>query len=1089
MYEEIRDRTSFNKIELNVIDFWEENEIFEKTIERRKGAKYFSFYEGPPTVNGKPGIHHLMARTLKDTVCRYKTMTGYYVRRQAGWDTHGLPVEIAVEKELGLSSKADTIKYGIENFNKKCKEFVYKNIEMEGGWRELTRRMGYWIDLNKAYITCTNDYIESVWWALKQYYDKGLIYKGFKVIPQSPTIETPLSHHELSLGYKEVRDPNCYIKLKVISSKLKEIEHGELLVWTTTPWTLLANVALAVGEDIDYVYIRNKRSIKDEIIINNLVLAKSRLEALDGEYEVISMFKGKDLLGTQYEQIFSYCKIDKEKYPDALTVLPGDFVSTEDGSGIVHIAPAFGEDDYQMYKKFKIPFLQPVTPNGHFTPDMGEFAGRAIKTFTYNKKSENGGEETYIEEGADKDIIYALKVAGKLYRSRNDYVHSYPHCWRTGNPVIYYARESWFIKSPEFKDRMIELNKQINWQPPEIGSGRFGNWLEEVKEWSLSRDRFWGTPLPIWVSEDGTEQFAIGSIQELLEGFYENPDGTRVPLKNIDLEIDLHRPFVDKIVFEKNGKIFRRVPEVIDVWFDSGAMPFAQFHYPYENQELFHNSFPADYIAEGIDQTRGWFYTLHNIAVALFDKPAFKNIIVNELILDKNGVKMSKSKGNAVDPFEVMERFGADAVRWYLLVNNPPWKATLFNEDDIAKTIISDFFRSLTNIYSFFALYANIDGFTGKEKQVDIADRLEIDRWIISRINTLIEEYRSNMEKYDLTRALRGVQNFVIYELSNWYIRRNRRRFWKGENDKEKLAAYQTLREVLINVLLMMAPAAPFIAEDIFRKLRSDEEAESIHLMDMPSSKKHLIDTELEHKMLIAQKIVTLTRFLREKAKIRVRQPLSRILIPVLTAQERRDIQHFELIIKEEVNIKNIEYVTGEAEIVRKKAKPNFKSIGKKFGSKTQTIADLIRNMTNSQIYQLEENSNFIFNLDNQEYEITIDDVEILSEDIEGWLVASEEGITVALDTTITDELLSEGIAREFVNRIQNIRKSKDFDVTDRIKIEFKADDNISSRILILSDYICNETLSEAIELNNSLIGEVIEIFDEKIEVLVTKVS
>jgi isoleucyl-tRNA synthetase len=1070
-----------------VIDFWEKNGIFEKTIERRKGAKYFSFYEGPPTVNGKPGIHHLMARTLKDSVCRYKTMTGYYVRRQAGWDTHGLPVEIAVEKELGLSSKADTLKYGIENFNRKCKEFVYRNIEMEGGWRELTRRMGYWIDLNKAYITCTNHYIESVWWALKQYYEKGLIYKGFKVIPQSPTIETPLSHHELSLGYKDVRDPNCYIKLKVISSNLKEIEHGELLVWTTTPWTLLANVALAVGEDIDYVYVRNKRSTKDELVVNNLVLAKSRLEALDGEYEVISMFKGKDLLGTQYEQIFNYIKIDREKFPDALTVLPGDFVSTEDGSGIVHIAPAFGEDDYQMYKKFNIPFLQPVTPNGHFTPDMGEFAGRAVKTFTYNKKSEDGQEETYIEEGADKDIIYALKVAGKLYRSRNDYVHSYPHCWRTGNPVIYYARESWFIKSPEFKDRMIELNKQINWQPPEIGSGRFGNWLEEVKEWSLSRDRFWGTPLPIWVSEDGTEQFAMGSIQELLEGIYEYPDGKRVPLKDANVEIDLHRPFVDRILFEKNGKIFRRVPEVIDVWFDSGAMPFAQFHYPFENQELFNNSFPADYIAEGIDQTRGWFYTLHNIAVALFDKPAFKNIIVNELILDKNGVKMSKSKGNAVDPFEVMERFGADAVRWYLLVNNPPWKATLFNEDDIAKTIISDFFRSLTNIYSFFALYANIDGFTGKEKQVDIAERLEIDRWVISRLNTLIEEYRSNMERYDLTRALRAVQNFVIYELSNWYIRRNRRRFWKGENDKEKLAAYQTLREVLVNILLMMAPAAPFIAEDIYQKLRSDEEPESIHLIDIPSAKKHLIDQELERKMLVAQKIVTLTRFLREKAKIRVRQPLSRILVPVLTAQERRDIQHFELIIKEEVNIKNIEYVTGEAEIVRKKAKPNFKSIGKKFGSKTQSIADLIRNMSNSQIYQLEENSRFTFSVDNQEYEITIDDVEILSEDIEGWLVASEEGITVALDTTITDELLSEGIAREFVNRIQNIRKSKDFDVTDRIKIEFKADDNISSRILKLSDYICNETLSEALEFNNSINGEKIEIFDENIEVLVSK--
>lgn len=1087
MNEDVREKTSFNDIELKVIDFWEKNSVFEKSIERRKGAKYFSFYEGPPTVNGKPGIHHLMARTLKDTICRYKTMTGYYVRRQAGWDTHGLPVEIAVEKELGLSSKADTIKFGIENFNNKCKEFVYRNIEMDGGWRDFTKRMGYWLDLNKAYITCTNDYIESVWWALKQYYDKGLIYKGFKVIPQSPTIETPLSHHELSLGYQEVRDPNCYIKLKVLKSNLKEIENGELLVWTTTPWTLLANVALAVGEDIDYVYVRNKRNLKDEVLINNLVLAKSRLATLDGDYEVISMFKGKELIGTEYEQIFDFEKINKEEYPDALKILPGDFVSTEDGSGIVHIAPAFGEDDYQMYRKFKIPFLQPVTPNGHFTENMGEFAGRAVKTFTYNRKSDSGEEEVYVEEGADKDIIYALKVAGKLYRSRIDYLHSYPHCWRTGNPVIYYARDSWFIKSPEFKDKMIELNKQINWQPPEIGAGRFGNWLEEVKEWSLSRDRFWGTPLPIWVSEDGKEQFAIGSIAELMEGIYEFPDGRKVPMKEADVELDLHRPFVDRIIFEKNGKIFRRVPEVIDVWFDSGAMPFAQFHYPFENQELFNNSFPADYIAEGIDQTRGWFYTLHNIAVALFGKPAFKNIIVNELILDKNGVKMSKSRGNIVNPFEVMERFGADAVRWYLLVNNPPWKATLFNEDDIAKTIISDFFRSLTNIYSFFALYANIDGFTGEEETVDISERLEIDRWIISRVNSLLEEYRLNMERYDLTRAMRAVQNFVIYEFSNWYIRRNRRRFWKGENDREKLAAYQTLREVLIDVLLMMASAAPFISEDIYQKLRRADEAESIHLIDLPSPKKHLIDDELERKMSVAQRIVSLTRFLREKAKIRVRQPLSRILIPVLTAQERRDIQHFELIIKEEVNIKNIEYVTGEAEIVRKKAKPNFKTLGKKFGKLTQSIADNIRNMTNAQIYQLEQNFKFVFLIDNQEYEISIDDVEIFSEDIEGWLVATEEGSTVALDTTITDELLSEGIAREFVNRIQNLRKSKDFEVTDRIKIEFKADDKLSSRILKLSDYICNETLAEELKLNNSLKGEIIEIFDENIEILIEK--
>ena len=1062
MYKQIPEKISYPEIEHKILELWEKNKIFDKSLLKSEGKKYFSFYEGPPTVNGKPGIHHLMARTIKDCICRYKTMSGYYVRRQAGWDTHGLPVEITVEKELGLMNKAEIEQFGIDKFNHACKEFVYKNIEMDLGWRYLTNRMGYWVDLDSAYITCTNDYCESVWWALKEFFSKGLIYKGFKVVPQSPTIETPLSSHELSLGYKDVRDPNCFLKLKVSSSPRKSIEDALLLVWTTTPWTLLANVALAVGNDIDYVLVINKHKIKDEEFTDKLVLAQSRLSVLDGEYEILDSFKGKDIVGTIYEQIFKYNPIDRNEYPNGLTVLPGSFVSTEDGSGIVHLAPAFGEDDYAMSRKFNLPFQQPVTPNGHFTSELGEFAGRAIKTFTY---------ADHIEEGSDKDIIIALKIADKIYRATNDYLHSYPHCWRTGNPVMYYARESWFIKSPVYKDKMIELNKQIHWQPSEIGTGRFGNWLEEVKEWSLSRDRFWGTPIPIWITEDGKDCFAIGSIEELLEGFYENPDKSLVPLKDSGKEIDLHRPFVDKIVFIKDGVKYRRIPEVVDVWFDSGAMPFAQMHYPFENQELFAQMFPGDFIAEGIDQTRGWFYTLHNIASALFGKPAFKNIVVNELILDKEGIKMSKSKGNVIDPFLMMEKYGADAVRWYLLVNNPPWKATLFNEEDIARTVISDFFRSLTNTYSFFALYANIDNFTSEEELIPIEQRPEIDLWVISRVNSLLSEFIKYMDEYELTKAFRAVQHFVIYELSNWYIRRNRRRFWKGEKDKEKIAAYQTLKEVLLDVLKMIAPTAPFLSEDLYQRLRMSSEPESIHLLNIPAPNIKLIDVELEAKMDRAQKIVTLARSLREKAKIRVRQPLKRILVPVISPQERRNIQHFESIIKEEINVKEIEYVSSETEIVRQSAKPNFKTIGKKFGKITQKVAAKIKELDNDQINMLKKTNSINLFIDEQPINITLEDIEIVSEDIEGWLVESDGTVTVALDTQIDDILLAEGLAREFINRIQNLRKQSGFEVTDRIKILYSAQEKFVSSIESQKTHIMNETLAEDIEYISTLDG------------------
>ena len=1079
MFEPLPERFNYSELEHKILDFWEKNKIFEKSLEQRENCPFFSFYEGPPTVNGKPGLHHLMARTIKDTVCRYKTMQGYYVRRQAGWDTHGLPVELAVEQMLGFKVKSDIEKYGIDRFNQKCKEFVYYNIEMNQGWRDLTRRMGYWLDLDKAYITCTNEYIESVWWALKKFFDKGLIYKGFKVVPQSPTIETPLSSHELSLGYKEVRDPNLFIIPKIVDSPMKELIGSHLLVWTTTPWTLLANVAMAVGEDIDYVWVENIRKTKEGEETIRLVLAESRLSVLDGEVKILKKFKGKELIGTEYDQIFTYAKIDKANYPDALKVLPGDFVSTEEGSGIVHIAPAFGEDDYEMSKKFKIPFLQPVTPNGHFTEDMGEFAGRAIKDFVY---------PDHKEEGADRDIIKALKLNGKVYKASFDYVHSYPHCWRTGNPIMYYARESWFIKSPEYRDLMIELNKQIKWQPPEIGAGRFGNWLAEVKDWSLSRDRYWGTPLPIWVSEDGTESFAIGSIAELKEGFMLDEQGNRIYLKDSNIEIDLHRPFVDKIYFERNGKIFKRVPEVIDVWFDSGAMPFAQFHYPFENQELFEKSFPADFIAEGVDQTRGWFYTLHNIATAIFNKPAFKNIVVNELILDKKGEKMSKSKGNVIDPFEVMEKYSADAVRWYLLVNNPPWKATLFNEEDIEKSILSDFFRSLTNSYSFFALYANIDKYTGDEPEIPIQERLEIDRWIISRLNTLIRNYIKYMEDFDLTRAFRMVQSFVIDELSNWYIRRNRRRFWKGENDKDKLSAYQTLHYVLLNVSILMAPAAPFLSEVLYQRIRRGDQPESVHLLEIPVVKDELIDAELEEKMWLAQTIVRIVRSLREKAKIRTRQPLAKILIPVMNPQQRRNIQYFEDVIKEEINVKTIEYVSAETEFVKKKAKPNFKVIGKKFGKLTQAVANKIKELTHDEIVKIEAGGLKI-DINGEVVTIQPEDLEIYSDTIEGWLVGTEDNLTVALDTHITEELRIEGIAREFINRVQKLRKDSNFDVTDRIEIYAMVPPEFKEPLLVSKDYISKETLAERFQLVESLEnGTEIEIDEKKLLISLKKV-
>jgi isoleucyl-tRNA synthetase len=1083
MYKPLADKFTYPGLENDVLKFWDDKKVFEQTLEERKDSPYFTFYEGPPTVNGKPGIHHMMARTIKDSICRYKTMQGFYVRRQAGWDTHGLPVEIQVEKELGIKNKQELEEFGIEKFNKACRDLVYKNIEMSEGWKWLTKRMGYWVNLDEAYITCTNEYIESVWWALSQYFKKDLIYRGFKVVPQSPTIETPLSSHELSLGYKDVRDPSCFIKPKITDSPVNDIIGSRFLVWTTTPWTLFGNVALAVGEKIDYVHVKNTRKIKDEEQVDLIVMAEALLHTLDGEYEIIGKYKGSELIGSRYEQLLPYAKIDLEEHPKGLSVIGGDFVSTENGSGIVHLAPAFGEDDYRMSLEHNLPFLQPVTPNGHMTEDMGEFAGRAIKNFTYD--------DNHSEEGVDKDVVIWLKYNDKIYRSTNDYLHSYPHCWRTGNPIMYYARDSWFIRSSQYKESLVGLNKTINWQPPEIGAGRFGNWLEDVKDWSLSRDRFWGTPLPIWVNENDKEDFfCIGSIEELRAGHYEDENGHLTHMEEIT-DVDLHRPFVDNVIFKRDGKTYRRTHEVIDVWFDSGSMPFAQMHYPFENKELFEKSFPADFIAEGIDQTRGWFYTLHNIATAIFDRPAYKNIVVNELILDKKGVKMSKKLGNTVDPFKIMEEIGADAVRWYLFVNNPPWKTTLFNQEDMARTVISDFFRSLTNTYAFFTLYANIDGFDGTEKKIPVSERAEIDRWILSRINSVLKEFTDFMNAYELTKAHRLLQEFVRNELSNWYIRRNRRRFWKGEKDEDKISAYQTLRNVMMNVISMMAPTAPFLAEDLFQRLRSEDDPISIHTSLLPKYDEKLIDEDLERRMDKAQRIVFLARSLREKSKIRGRQPLKRILVPVLSSQEKEDVNSISDIVVEEINVKAIEFISDEtSDVIVKKIKPDFKALGKKHGKQTNNIAQKIRGFGVEEISIIESGNPVILDIDGNNVEVISEDVEIYSEDIEGWSVASERGVTIALDTEITKELEQEGFAREFVNRIQNLRKEHGYEVTDRINIIANASAVGIESLKAMKDYIKGETLCDIMEFTDDNLhgGKHLDLESEKVLVNIRKI-
>ncbi len=1014
MFKELTERISYPAIEAEILAFWKEHGIFRKSVTSRQGKPGFTFYEGPPTANGRPGIHHVMSRTLKDLVCRYKTMMGYQVHRKAGWDTHGLPVEIEVEKSLGFRHKEDILHYGVAQFNERCRESVWK---YKADWERMTELMGYWVDLSDPYITFTNSYIESVWWALKRYYDQGLITRGYKIQPYCPRCETPLSSHEVSLGYDDVKDPSVYVRMRVKGSA-----DTSFLVWTTTPWTLIANVAIAVGSDVEYVIVEHRGE--------KLILAEARLSVLEGEYTIVGRKRGRELAGMEYERVFSYHPVNQK----AFYVIEGDFVTTEDGTGIVHIAPAYGEDDYQISRKYNLPTIHPVNRSGEFGPDVPDFAGKFVKD-------------------ADADIIHNLRSRGILYR-KETITHSYPHCWRCDTPLLYYARESWYINTTNYAPKMIELNRQINWVPPEVGVGRFGNWLEENKDWAISRDRFWGTPLPIWICESCKAQRCVGSISELRQG-----EHLREP-------VDLHQPFVDDVTFRCScGGTMRRTPELIDVWFDSGAMSFAQWHYPFENKELIDSGeqYPADFICEGIDQTRGWFYSLHAIGTFLFDKPAYKTVMVNELILDKEGQKMSKSRGNSVDPFNTLETYGADTTRWYLVTTSPPWRPTMFDEDGLGE-VQRRFFGTLVNTYAFFAMYSNIDGWRYAEERIPVAGRPEIDRWILSELNSLYGRYREYMDSYDVTKAARSVSDFTIDQLSNWYVRRNRRRFWKSEPGKDKTAAYQTLYECLVGVVKLMAPFAPFLSEELYRNLNGvtgREACESVHLALIPDADGSEIDRELESRMERAEKIVMLVRAMRMKSNLKVRQPLRRIMMPIADVRERDDVHRMEDVILDEINVKSIEYVTDDSGIVHKKAKPNFKSLGPKFGKQVQGVAGRIRELTAPEIAALEKTGTLEIAVNGSTVLISREDVEILREDVKGWMVESDGTMTVALDTELTEELVAEGAAREFVSRLQNMRKEAGFAVTDRIRIAVRGPETLLSMLRQKQSYIQAETLAE----------------------------
>ncbi|UFH30252.1 isoleucine--tRNA ligase [Chryseobacterium sp. C-71] len=1095
----------------NVAEFWKANKTFEKSVETREGNPEFVFYEGPPSANGMPGIHHVMARALKDIFCRYQTQNGKQVFRKAGWDTHGLPVELGVEKELGITKEDIGKKISIEDYNKACREAVMRYTDV---WNHLTEKIGYWVDLEDPYITYKSKYMETVWWLLKQLYSKDLLYKGYTIQPYSPKAGTGLSSHEVNQpgAYRDVTDTTIVAQFKTLPETLPPFLQGfgdvHFLAWTTTPWTLPSNTALTVGPKIDYVLVKTFNQYTFEPI--NIVLAKALMgkqfgkkfiEGTDEDfanytsssktipYQILGEFKGSDLVGIKYEQLLPYT-LPYQNPENAFRVISGDFVTTEDGTGIVHTAPTFGADDAKVAKEAK-PEVPPmlvlnefgnpvplVDLQGKFTSQIGDFAGKYVKNEYYD-----AGKAP--EKSVDVEIAIRLKEENKAFKVEK-YVHSYPHSWRTDEPLLYYPLDSWFVKMTAVKDRLVDLNKEINWKPKATGEGRFGNWLENVNDWNLSRSRYWGIPLPIWRTDPSTgsaqEEIIIGSVEELYNEIEksiaaglmkENPfkgfEIGNMSEENYSL-VDLHKNIVDQIVLvSESGKAMHRESDLIDVWFDSGSMPYAQLHYPFENKELIDNNkaFPADFIAEGVDQTRGWFYTLHAIGTAVFDSVAYKNVMSNGLVLDKNGLKMSKSKGNAVDPFETLAVYGPDATRWYMVSNANPWENLKFDIEGIDE-VRRKFFGTLYNTYSFFTLYANVDGFKYSEKNIE--NRPEIDRWILSELNLLIKEVKAFYEDYEPTRVARSISNFVNDNLSNWYVRLCRRRFWKGDYSDDKISAYQTLYTCLETVAKLSAPIAPFFMDQLYQDLNATtgkETFESVHLTDFPVADESLIDQDLVEKTHLAQNITSMVFSLRKKENIKVRQPLQKVLIPVLDKKTEEQILAVSELIKQEVNVKELQLINAEeaSHLIVKQIKPNFKTLGSRLGKDMKVVGNEISNFTPEQISSLEKEGK----VEIQGYEITSADVEISTKDIPGWTVTSDGKTTVALDLTLTEELKSEGIAREFINRIQNLRKEKDFELTDRINIILEENTPFLEQIKQNEEYISSEVLSNKIEIVSSL--------------------
>ncbi|HEY8897577.1 MAG TPA: isoleucine--tRNA ligase [Niastella sp.] len=1109
----------FQKLNLPVIEQemlakWSENQAFEKSVSLRNDAPSFVFYEGPPSANGMPGIHHVISRTLKDLVCRYKTMRGYQVNRKAGWDTHGLPIELGVEKELGITKEDIGKKITVEEYNRKCREAV---MRYKDKWDDLTKKMGYWVDLNDPYITFDNNYIETLWYLLSKMYEKGLLYESVSIQPYSPAAGTGLSSHELNQPgcYKMVKDTSAVAMFKAVkdekSAFLFDAIKGQdkelfFMAWTTTPWTLPSNLGLTVGGRITYVLVQTFNPYTHLPV--NVVLAKDLLgkyfkpeaentgfeEYKEGEkvlpWRILTEFKGAQIEGCRYEQLLPFEANTAEKSGgDPFRVLLGDFVTTEDGTGIVHTAPAFGADDYRVGKKYGIGILTLVDRQGKFVEGLGEFSNRYVKNYK--------DEKDYVD--VNVDISVKLKKENRAFKVEK-YEHNYPHCWRTDKPVLYYPLDAWFIKTTAVKDKLVALNKTINWKPKSTGEGRFGNWLENMVDWNLSRSRFWGTALPIWKTEDGNEEICIGSVPQLKEEAAKADKALGTNNAKMMADLDLHKPYVDDIVLvSKTGKPMKRVPDLIDVWFDSGAMPYAQWGLDHEKlaagdpfpfKQPFNKNYPADFIAEGVDQTRGWFYTLHAIAGLLFDSVAYKTCVSNGLVLDKNGNKMSKRLGNVVDPFKTIEQYGADATRWYLITNASPWENMKFDLEGI-KEVQRKFFGTLYNTYQFFALYANVDGFSFKEAYIPLEQRPEIDRWILSSLNTLIKKVTEYMDDYEPTQAGRAMEEFMDEHLSNWYVRLCRRRFWKGEYEHDKMCAYQTLYECLETVLKLMAPISPFFSDALFQNLNAvtgRHKVGSVHHADYPVSNAAAIDTELEERMRLAQDASSLVLSLRKKVNIKVRQPLQKVLVPVLDKHMKGQVELVADLIKSEVNVKEIEYLTEDNGFIKKKIKPNYTMLGKKLGGKMKAVAAALAAFTQEDISKLEKDGSISLQIENEPLILQTNEVEITSEDIPGWMVANKDVLTVALDVTVTPELVSEGNARELVNRIQKIRKDSGFELTDRILVKVTEHQELNQSIAQFNNYICTEVLADKIELVPELPdGIEIEVNDIPLKVFVTK--